>query len=65
MPAQILGFFKSIYLGLKPDTPSESGTITRVVQGVNIYSYEKKRSDMLTASKELSLKNAESTTGLL
>jgi tagatose-6-phosphate ketose/aldose isomerase len=37
LPAQILGFFKSLALGLAPDTPSSSGTITRVVQGVNIY----------------------------
>jgi tagatose-6-phosphate ketose/aldose isomerase len=41
LPAQILGFFKSLALGLAPDTPSSSGTITRVVQGVNIYSYTK------------------------
>ncbi len=41
LPAQILGFFKSLNLGLKPDTPSESGMITRVVQGVKIYPYEK------------------------
>ena len=39
LPAQIIGFFKSLNLGLKPDTPSESGTITRVVEGVNIYPY--------------------------
>jgi tagatose-6-phosphate ketose/aldose isomerase len=32
MPAQILGFFKSIDLGFKPDSPSASGTITRVVE---------------------------------
>jgi tagatose-6-phosphate ketose/aldose isomerase len=38
LPAQILGFMKSLDLGLKPDTPSASGTITRVVQGVKIYS---------------------------
>lgn len=37
--AQILGFHKSINLGLKPDTPSKSNTITRVVQGVHIYPY--------------------------
>jgi tagatose-6-phosphate ketose/aldose isomerase len=37
LPAQMLGFFKSLALGLKPDTPSVSGTITRVVQGVTIY----------------------------
>lgn len=37
MPAQILGFFKSLYLGLSPDSPSSNGSITRVVQGVTIY----------------------------
>jgi tagatose-6-phosphate ketose/aldose isomerase len=40
LPAQIAGFFKSIMLGLKPDSPSESGAISRVVQGVNIYDYK-------------------------
>jgi tagatose-6-phosphate ketose/aldose isomerase len=44
LPAQMLGFYKSLQLGLKPDRPSESGTITRVVQGVNIYPYEKAKS---------------------
>jgi len=39
LPAQLLGLYKSINLGLKPDTPSESGMIHRVVQGVNIYPY--------------------------
>ncbi|MCI0496628.1 SIS domain-containing protein [candidate division KSB1 bacterium] len=34
---QLLGFFRSLALGLKPDAPSASGTITRVVQGVQIY----------------------------
>lgn len=34
---QILGVFKSISVGLKPDTPSPDGTINRVVQGVTIY----------------------------
>lgn len=38
LPAQILGFFKSIDLGLKPDLPSATGAITRVVEGVQIYS---------------------------
>lgn len=37
LPAQIIGFFKSISLGLSPDSPSNSGSITRVVQGVTIY----------------------------
>lgn len=34
---QILGTFKSMHLGLKPDCPSASGVINRVVQGVTIY----------------------------
>ncbi len=38
---QLMGFFKSIALGLSPDAPSASGTINRVVQGVNIYDYDK------------------------
>ncbi|HAM11091.1 MAG TPA: sugar isomerase [Bacteroidales bacterium] len=37
LPAQIIGFFKSFSLGLSPDSPSNSGSITRVVQGVTIY----------------------------
>jgi tagatose-6-phosphate ketose/aldose isomerase len=41
LPAQIMGFFKSLNLGLKPDTPSASGTITRVVEGVEIYPFTK------------------------
>ena len=41
LPAQILGFFKSLLYGLKPDSPSASGAITRVVQGVQIYPYQK------------------------
>ncbi|MDB5261719.1 MAG: agaS [Adhaeribacter sp.] len=40
MPAQILGFFKSLNLHLKPDAPSVNDSITRVVQGVNIYPIE-------------------------
>jgi len=34
---QISATFKSMQLGLKPDNPSTSGTINRVVQGVKIY----------------------------
>lgn len=34
---QLLGLFKSLNLGLKPDSPSESGVIHRVVEGVKIY----------------------------
>ncbi|MBN2008786.1 SIS domain-containing protein [candidate division KSB1 bacterium] len=34
---QLLGLYKSLQLGLKPDNPSVKGTISRVVQGVRIY----------------------------
>jgi tagatose-6-phosphate ketose/aldose isomerase len=37
MPAQIIGFYKSLNLGLDPDSPSTNGSISRVVQGVKIY----------------------------
>ena len=37
LPAQILGFYKSLRLGLRPDMPSVTGAITRVVEGVQIY----------------------------
>jgi tagatose-6-phosphate ketose/aldose isomerase len=37
LPAQLLGFFKSLELGLSPDSPSTSGAISRVVEGVKIY----------------------------
>jgi D-galactosamine 6-phosphate deaminase/isomerase len=37
LPAQMLGLFKSMELGLKPDNPSISGAISRVVTGVTIY----------------------------
>jgi tagatose-6-phosphate ketose/aldose isomerase len=39
IPAQVLGFYKSMSLGLNPDSPSQNGGINRVVQGVNIYPY--------------------------
>lgn len=39
LPAQILGFYKSINLGLSPDSPSVRGAISRVVKGVKIYSH--------------------------
>jgi tagatose-6-phosphate ketose/aldose isomerase len=38
LPAQLLGFYKSLHLKLQPDSPSNSGAITRVVEGVQIYS---------------------------
>lgn len=37
LPAQIIGFYKSLSLGLSPDSPSKRGAISRVVQGVKIY----------------------------
>ena len=37
---QLLGFFFSCAKGLCPDTPSVSGTISRVVNGVIIYEYK-------------------------
>lgn len=37
IPAQIIGFYKSLDLGLKPDTPSKNNSISRVVKGVTIY----------------------------
>lgn len=42
LPAQILGFYKSVQLGCTPDSPSENGSISRVVRGVNLYSYYNK-----------------------
>ncbi|RYZ24081.1 MAG: sugar isomerase, partial [Chitinophagaceae bacterium] len=40
LPAQLLGFYKSLELGLSPDSPSLNGGIHRVVQGVTIYPFE-------------------------
>lgn len=37
LPAQVIGFYKSLNLGLSPDAPSKSNSISRVVQGVKIY----------------------------
>ncbi|CAN5337579.1 SIS domain-containing protein [soil metagenome] len=37
IPAQILGLYKSLDLGLDPDFPSKNNMISRVVQGVTIY----------------------------
>ena len=39
LPAQIIGFYKSLAVGLIPDSPSKNGGIHRVVQGVTIYPY--------------------------
>jgi tagatose-6-phosphate ketose/aldose isomerase len=43
LPAQMIGFFKSIQLGLNPDRPSVSGAISRVVKGVVIYPRKNKQ----------------------
>ena len=40
LPAQIIGFYKSLQLGFDPDMPSKSGAISRVVKGVVIYPYK-------------------------
>jgi len=40
LPAQIIGFYKSIEVGLTPDSPSKTGGIHRVVQGVTIYPFK-------------------------
>ena len=37
---QLLGLFKSVSLGLKPDNPNRNGVIARVVEGVRIYDPE-------------------------
>ena len=34
---QLIGLFKSVRLGYRPDSPSESGVINRVVEGVRVY----------------------------
>ena len=39
IPAQVIGLYKSIALGLVPDSPSQNGGIHRTVQGVIIYPY--------------------------
>ncbi|MEX0995029.1 MAG: hypothetical protein WD599_05830, partial [Balneolaceae bacterium] len=40
LPAQIIGYYKSLQLGLNPDTPSRNNAISRVVKGVKIYQYQ-------------------------
>ena len=37
LPIQLLGLYKSLDLGLSPDSPSLNNAINRIVQGVNIY----------------------------
>ncbi len=43
LAGQLLGFYKSLQLGLKPDAPSVNGSISRVVQGVSIYALENEK----------------------
>ena len=38
MLGQLIGLFASMRCGLKPDQPSPSGTITRVVAPIKLYS---------------------------
>ncbi len=38
--AQLFAFLQSLALGIRPDTPSASGTVNRVVSGVTIYPLE-------------------------
>jgi tagatose-6-phosphate ketose/aldose isomerase len=46
---QLLAYYKSLQLGLTPDSPSVSGAISRVVEGVNIYPMENDSSDVFPA----------------
>lgn len=39
IPAQLLGYYKSLALGLRPDNPSKSGAISRIVENVTIYKF--------------------------
>jgi len=39
LPGQLLGFYKSLGMGLKPDNPSVNGSISRVVENVKIYQF--------------------------
>ena len=40
MVAQTVALLTSIKVGNKPDTPSPTGTVNRVVKGVTIYDYK-------------------------
>jgi tagatose-6-phosphate ketose/aldose isomerase len=39
LTGQILGVYRSLALGLRPDAPSPSGAISRVVRGVTIHPF--------------------------
>lgn len=41
LPAQLLAFFKSLQLGLQPDSPSATGAISRVVEIFPIYEFKR------------------------
>ena len=43
VPAQMLGFFKSLQSGFSPDNPSKSGVISRVVEGVTLDPYKQEK----------------------
>ncbi|MFM2100552.1 MAG: hypothetical protein RLZZ366_2091, partial [Pseudomonadota bacterium] len=44
--AQIFAFLQSLELGVRPDTPSASGTVSRIVRGVTIYPSHAEASDV-------------------
>jgi tagatose-6-phosphate ketose/aldose isomerase len=43
---QAHALLQSLALGLRPDTPSMSGTVNRVVRGVTIYPFTQGASDV-------------------
>ncbi|TDR73289.1 SIS domain-containing protein [Paludibacterium purpuratum] len=47
LPAQVLGVYRALALGLSPDNPSPSGSISRVVRGVTIYPCEQRPAERL------------------
>jgi len=46
IPAQMIGFFTSLKLGLKPDAPSRAGAITRVVKPFTIFTDRERESNV-------------------
>lgn len=48
IPSQLIGLYKSIQLGLNPDTPSRNGAISRVVKGVKIYNHNNQSSRFIS-----------------
>jgi len=43
---QAFAFLRSLSLGVRPDTPSMSGTVNRVVRGVTIYPFDSEAADV-------------------